>query len=175
MTDLLSLWLPILLSAVAVFVVSSVLHMATPWHKSDARRLPEEEKVMDALRAHFKPEFLNRVDDIIIFNALGKEQLKHIVDLRLEDLRRLVADRRITIELTDRAKELLFAEGYDVQYGARPLKRAIQRMIQDPLALKILDGEVLHGDHVVADTDAQMRQMTFRVSRRAADKQPVKA
>ncbi len=70
---------------------------------------------MDALQAHFKPEFLNRVDDIIIFNPLGKEQLTKIVELRLEDLRRLLADRKISLELTDAAKELLFAEGYDVQ------------------------------------------------------------
>jgi ATP-dependent Clp protease ATP-binding subunit ClpB len=91
------------------------------------------------------------------------------VDLRLEDLRRLLADRKISIELTDAAKDLLFAEGYDVQYGARPLKRAIQRMIQDPLALKILDGEVLHGDHVVVDADMAKRQMVFTVSRRVAE------
>ncbi|MGZ4839593.1 MAG: type VI secretion system ATPase TssH, partial [Terriglobales bacterium] len=100
-----------------------------------------------------------------IFNPLAKEQLTRIVDLRLEDLRRLLADRKISIELTDAAKDLLFAEGYDVQYGARPLKRAIQRMIQDPLALKILDGEVLHGDHVVVDADLPRRQMVFNVSR----------
>jgi len=126
-------------------------------------------QVMAAVQASFKPEFLNRVDDIIIFNPLGKEQLTRIVELRLEDLRRLLADRKISIELTDKAKELLFTEGYDVQYGARPLKRAIQRLVQDPLALKILDGEVLHGDHVVVDADLPRRQMTFAVSRRVAE------
>ena len=123
------------------------------------------EKVMEAMRAHFKPEFLNRVDDVIIFNPLGKEQLTRIVELRLGDLRQLLAARRITIELTDPARELLFTEGYDPSYGARPLKRAIQRLIQDPLALKILDGQVLHGDHVVADSDAKQRVMKFRVER----------
>ena len=123
------------------------------------------EKVMEAMRAHFKPEFLNRVDDVIIFNPLGKEQLTRIVELRLGDLRQLLAARHITIELTDPARELLFTEGYDPSYGARPLKRAIQRLIQDPLALKILDGEVLHGDHVVADSDAKQRVMKFRVER----------
>ena len=126
-------------------------------------------QVMAAVQASFKPEFLNRVDDIIIFNPLGKEQLTRIVELRLEDLRRLLADRKISIELTDKAKELLFTEGYDVQYGSRPLKRAIQRLVQDPLALKILDGEVLHGDHVVVDADLPRRQMTFAVSRRVAE------
>ena len=141
--------------------------MRTPEDFEQARKL-----VMNALQAHFKPEFLNRVDDIILFNPLGKEQLIKIVDLRLEDLRRLLADRNISLELTDPAKELLFTEGYDVNYGARPLKRAIQRMIQDPLALKILDGEVLHGDHVVVDADARERKMKFAVSRAVAGKRP---
>src|SRR5690349_12217086 len=109
------------------------------------------ELVMQALHGHFKPEFLNRVDDIIVFTPLGKEQLVKIIDLRLEDLRRLLADRKISIELTDAAKDLLFTERFDATFGARPLKRAIQKLVQDALALQILDGEVLHGDHVVVD------------------------
>ena len=125
------------------------------------------EHVLEALRQHFRPEFLNRVDDIIVFSPLGEEQLTHIIELRLDDLRKLLADRKITIELTPAAKELLFVEGYDRAYGARPLKRAIQKMIQDPLALKILEGEVLHGDHVVVDADVAKRKMTFAVSARA--------
>ena len=123
------------------------------------------ELVMTALHGHFKPEFLNRVDDIIVFTPLGKEQLVKIIDLRLEDLRRLLAERKISIELTDAAKKLLFTEGYDPNFGARPLKRAIQKLIQDPLALKILDGEVLHGDHVVADADKRSGKIKFAVSR----------
>src|SRR6266852_1131577 len=119
--------------------------------------------VMEALRQHFRPEFLNRVDDIIVFGPLGEEQLTRIIELRLDDLRKLLADRKITIELSPAAKELLFMEGYDRAYGARPLKRAIQRLIQDPLALKILEGEILHGDHVVVDADIPKRQMTFTV------------
>jgi ATP-dependent Clp protease ATP-binding subunit ClpB len=130
------------------------------------------QQVMNVLHAHFKPEFLNRVDDIIIFRPLGKEQLVKIVDLRLEDLRRLLADRKISLELTDAAKELLFTEGYDPNFGARPLKRAIQKMVQDPLALKILDGEVLHGDHVVVDADKKAGKMTFKVSERVGEKEP---
>jgi len=126
-------------------------------------------EVMEAVRAHFKPEFLNRVDDIIIFNPLGKEQLAKIVDLRLEDLRKLLADRKISIELTPAAKELVFTEGYDPNYGARPLKRAIQRLIQDSLALKILDGEVLHGDHVVIDVDKKQHKLTFKVAKRVGE------
>ena len=131
------------------------------------------QQVMNALHSHFKPEFLNRVDDIIIFHPLGKEQLVHIVDLRLEDLRRLLADRKISIELTDGAKELLFTEGYDPNFGARPLKRAIQKLVQDPLALKILDGEVLHGDHVIVDADKKAGKMTFAVSKRVGEKSAI--
>jgi ATP-dependent Clp protease ATP-binding subunit ClpB len=127
-------------------------------------------QVMETLHGHFKPEFLNRVDDIIIFHPLGKEQLVKIVELRLEDLRRLLADRKISLELTDAAKELLFTEGYDPNFGARPLKRAIQKLVQDPLALKILDGEVLHGDHVVVDADKKAGKMTFKVSDRVGEK-----
>jgi len=109
--------------------------------------------VMNALRAHFKPEFLNRVDDFIIFNPLGTEELSKIIDLRLEEVRCLLAERQITLELTDSAKELLLREGYDPDFGARPLKRSIQRLVQDPLAVKILHDEVHHGDRVVVDIE----------------------
>ena len=129
------------------------------------------ELVMQALHGHFKPEFLNRVDDIIVFTPLGKEQLTKIIDLRLEDLRRLLAERKISIELTDRAKELLFTQGFDPSFGARPLKRAIQKVVQDPLAMKILDGEVLHGDHVVVD--AKNGKVQFEVSHRVYEKESI--
>jgi ATP-dependent Clp protease ATP-binding subunit ClpB len=128
-------------------------------------------QVMQALHAHFRPEFLNRVDDIIVFHPLGKEQLVKIIELRLEDLRRLLAERKISIELTDPAKDLVFTDGFDPNFGARPLKRAIQKLIQDPLAMKILDGEILHGDHVVVD--AAKGKMKFQVSRRVGE--PVRA
>ena len=121
------------------------------------------DQVMDVLRQSFRPEFLNRVDDIVIFRPLGEEQLSHIIDLRLKDLERLLADRHITIELTDGAKHQLMQSGYDPAYGARPLKRAIQRLIQDPLAIKILDGEVLRGDHVEVDADPKNNQLKFEV------------
>jgi ATP-dependent Clp protease ATP-binding subunit ClpB len=132
------------------------------------------QQVMNALHGHFRPEFLNRVDDIIIFRPLGKEQLIKIVELRLEDVRRLLADRKISIELTDAAKDLLFTQGYDVNFGARPLKRAIQKLIQDPLALKILDGEILHGDHVIVDADKKAGKMKFDVSKRVGEKERAK-
>ncbi|HZQ95187.1 MAG TPA: ATP-dependent chaperone ClpB [Candidatus Sulfotelmatobacter sp.] len=131
-------------------------------------------QVQNLLHTHFKPEFLNRVDDIIVFRPLGKEQLVKIIELRLEDVRRLLADRKISLELTDAAKDLLFTEGYDPNFGARPLKRAIQKLIQDPLALKILDGEVLHGDHVVVDADQKAGRMKFEISQRVGQKAPAK-
>jgi len=132
-------------------------------------------QVMNALHSHFRPEFLNRVDDIIVFRPLGKEQLVKIIELRLEDVRRLLADRKISLELTDAAKDLLFTEGFDPNFGARPLKRAIQKLVQDPLALKILDGEILHGDHVVVDADKRAGKMVFEVSKRVGEKEPAKA
>ena len=152
-------------------VIIMTSNIGSAYLQAESLHTPEDfeqarKQVMNALQAHFKPEFLNRVDDIILFNPLGKEQLSKIVELRLEDLRRLLAERKISLELTDSAKELLFTEGYDPNYGARPLKRAIQKLIQDPLALKILDGEILHGDHVVVDADKRAGKMTFKVSRR---------
>ncbi len=122
-------------------------------------------QVMEVVQSHFRPEFLNRVDDIIIFRPLEEAQLIRIVDLQLANVRKLLADRRISIEVTATAKELIFREGYDRVYGARPLKRAIQRLVQDPLAMKILDGEVLHGDHVVIDVDRKKDRLTFEVER----------
>jgi ATP-dependent Clp protease ATP-binding subunit ClpB len=143
--------------------------------RSDEDYEKAAQQVMNQLHAHFKPEFLNRVDDIIVFRPLGKEQLVKIIELRLEDVRRLLADRKISLELTDAAKDLLFTQGYDPNFGARPLKRAIQKLIQDPLALKILDGEVLHGDHVVVDADKKVGRMTFEISKRVGEKEPAKA
>jgi ATP-dependent Clp protease ATP-binding subunit ClpB len=143
--------------------------------RSDKEFDEASKQVMNALHSHFKPEFLNRVDDIIVFRPLGKEQLVRIIELRLEEVRRLLADRKISLELTDAAKDLLFTEGFDPNFGARPLKRAIQKLVQDPLALKILDGEVLHGDHVVVEADKKAGRMVFEVSKRVGEKEPVKA
>jgi ATP-dependent Clp protease ATP-binding subunit ClpB len=143
--------------------------------RSDRAFEEASKQVLEALHGHFKPEFLNRVDDIIVFRPLGKEQLVKIIELRLEDVRRLLADRKISLELTDAAKELLFAQGYDPNFGARPLKRAIQKLVQDPLALKILDGEILNGDHVIVDADKRLGKMTFEVSKRVGEKEPAKA
>jgi ATP-dependent Clp protease ATP-binding subunit ClpB len=155
-------------------------NLGSSYLQADHVQTPEEfekasEQVLNALHGHFRPEFLNRVDDIIVFAPLGKEQLVKIIELRLEDVRRLLADRKISIELTDAAKDLLFTEGYDPNFGARPLKRAIQKLVQDPLALKILDGEILHGDHVVVDADKKAGKMKFEVSKRVGEKEATKA
>ena len=112
-----------------------------------------ERQVMAALRDAFKPEFLNRVDEIIIFNSLGREEIKSIVEIQLKRLRQNLASRKMALEITDRAKALLADKGYDPVYGARPLKRTIQRLIQDPLAVKILEGEFKEGDRIKIDSD----------------------
>ena len=107
-----------------------------------------------ALREAFRPEFLNRVDDTIIFRSLDRDDLLAIVDLQLERLDAMLAERRIRLEVTDAAKRVLAEEGYDPAFGARSLKRTIQRLVQDPLATKLLDGEFSPGDVVVVDGDA---------------------
>ena len=111
----------------------------------------QKKRVLEALREFFKPEFLNRIDDVVVFNPLGRDQLDRIIDLQLGHLRALLAERKISLELTRAARELLFREGYEPAYGARPLKRAIQRLLQDPLAKRILEGEILPGDTVTVD------------------------
>ncbi len=110
-----------------------------------------EKRVMDILRATFKPEFLNRIDDIVIFNALGPEEIKEIVGIQIGLLSKRLEANKITLKLTESAEEFLANTGFDPVYGARPLKRAIQRYIQDPLAVKILEGSVKEGDDVAMD------------------------
>jgi ATP-dependent Clp protease ATP-binding subunit ClpB len=138
--------------------------LSTAWAEGDEGFEDARARVMDELRKHFRPEFLNRVDDIVVFHALGEQQLTHIVDLRVADLQKLLADRHITLTLTDAAREAIFKAGYDRAYGARPLKRAIQRLVQDKLAMKILDGTVLHGDRVMVDAGTD--GLEFRVEER---------
>jgi ATP-dependent Clp protease ATP-binding subunit ClpB len=118
------------------------------------QRAELERHVQEALRASFKPEFLNRVDETIIFHQLGREQIRRIVDIQLVRVQHLLEERRIQLEVSDEARELLAQKGYDPHYGARPLKRVIQRMLQDPLAMKILEGEFLEGSKVRVDARA---------------------
>ncbi len=116
-------------------------------------------EVMDALRAHFRPEFLNRLDEIIIFHALSRVEMRSIIDIQLRGLMKRLEDRKILVDLTDRAKDLLIAEGYDPTYGARPLKRTIQRRVLDPLAMRVLQGEF--GEGAVVRIDAPRGELEF--------------
>jgi ATP-dependent Clp protease ATP-binding subunit ClpB len=122
---------------------------------------PEEmrRRVMEAVQSYFRPEFLNRVDEIILFNSLTIEQITHIVDIQLELLRKRLAERKLTLTLTDAAKAAIAQAGYDPVYGARPLKRAIQRQVQDPLANQLLAGAFKEGDEIVVD--ARDGRLTF--------------
>jgi ATP-dependent Clp protease ATP-binding subunit ClpB len=119
-----------------------------------------ETQVTQALRGHFKPEFLNRVDDIIIFKPLGQGEISHIVDLQLARFDRLLADKKLRLDVTPAARELLAREGYDPAFGARPLKRAIQRLLQNPLAMALLQGEYGEGDTI--RVDAAGESLTFQ-------------
>ncbi|HEX3549670.1 MAG TPA: AAA family ATPase, partial [Candidatus Elarobacter sp.] len=119
--------------------------------------------VLDELRQRFRPEFLNRIDEIVVFHKLSEEQLKSIVDIQLDRVRGRLRERRIALEITDAAKTHLVRTGYDPAYGARPLKRAIQREIETPLGRKILAGEVRDGDVVRIDADASRGELTFNV------------
>ncbi|MCL1926651.1 MAG: ATP-dependent chaperone ClpB, partial [Syntrophorhabdaceae bacterium] len=111
--------------------------------------------VMEELRHVFRPEFLNRLDEIILFRSLGKESLARIVEIMASELNIRLADRKITVELTDAAKARIAEIGYDPAFGARPLRRAIQKHLQDPLAVRILNSEFKEGDKVTVDTDGK--------------------
>jgi ATP-dependent Clp protease ATP-binding subunit ClpB len=120
-----------------------------------------EQAVREELRNHFRPEFLNRIDEIIVFHPLSREQISSIVDIQMRRVVQRLADRKIELELTDRAKDRLAAEGFDPAYGARPLKRAIQKEILDPLSLQLLEGKFHEGDHIIADANGGDR-LEFR-------------
>jgi ATP-dependent Clp protease ATP-binding subunit ClpB len=144
---------------------NTVLIMTSNLGSREIQSVQDDEKqvreaVMQELRLHFKPEFLNRIDDIVIFHQLSREQVGKIIDVQLERLRAMLAERNVTLKLDNSARELLMREGYDPTYGARPLKRAIQSYIQNPLAVKLLQGEIQPGQtvHVSANGD----QMEFK-------------
>jgi ATP-dependent Clp protease ATP-binding subunit ClpB len=148
-------------------VGSSIIHDSNPIgfsvnqrghqdHQEDVRK-----RLLDALRQTFRPEFLNRVDDIIVFNSLTREHLTVIIDLQLRRLERQLADRGLKLEITPAAKELIMNDGYDTAYGARPMRRSIQRLVQDPLALRLLEGDFLPGDTIMADRDDSGLKLKF--------------
>ena len=154
----------------AVLILTSNVGSAALFELADRNPDQARREAMDALRATFRPEFLNRVDDIVLFNPLGREQLAKIVDLQLAAVSRLLADRQVRIELTPAARSLVLAEGFDPAYGARPLRRTVQRLIQDLLALEILEGRVLPGDTIRLDADAAGGRMRFeRVEGKSAE------
>ena len=128
-------------------------NVGTQWIQElgDTNSPEMEKRVMDALRSTFRPEFLNRIDEIVIFNSLGPEEIKKIVEIQMGLLAKRLEASKITLELTDKTKEFLANSGFDPVYGARPLKRTIQHLVQDPLAMKILDGSVKEGDHLRMD------------------------
>jgi ATP-dependent Clp protease ATP-binding subunit ClpB len=130
-------------------------------HGKDKRTEDTRKQLLDALRQQFRPEFLNRVDDIIVFNSLTREHLRLIVDIQLRNVGKMLKDRKMALEVTEAAKDRLISEGYDPQYGARPMKRAIQRMIQDPLALKLINGEFVEGDTVLVDAGPNEGELVF--------------
>jgi ATP-dependent Clp protease ATP-binding subunit ClpB len=128
---------------------------------NDENREMVEARVMAVLRDTFKPEFLNRVDDVIMFNPLTEADLRRIVDLQLAHVQDLLVDRRVTLDVTPEAKDLLVAEGYDPIYGARPLKRVIQRLVQNPLALAMLEGAYGEGDTIRVTHEAGAPALGF--------------
>jgi ATP-dependent Clp protease ATP-binding subunit ClpB len=133
--------------------VASDLILEASRHDSDENRRRMRDRLMDALRKTFRPEFLNRIDEIVTFESLGLEQIHAIVDIQLEDLRRRLADRKISLSLTDAARERLAEQGYDPVFGARPLKRTIQRMVENPLAVEVLAGKFGEGDRILVDVE----------------------
>ncbi len=127
-----------------------------------------EKRVEEGLRATFRPEFLNRVDDVIIYKLLGREELSRIVDLQLERARELLADRKLSMELTDAARELISSEGFEPAFGARPLKRALQRLLLNPLSTALLEGKFSEGDRVIVDREPDADRLSFRRAAAAA-------
>jgi ATP-dependent Clp protease ATP-binding subunit ClpB len=121
-----------------------------------------KKRVMEALRAHFRPEFLNRVDETVIFNSLSLENIKKIVDLQVESLRKRLSGKKIEMSLTDAAADYIAQEGFDPAYGARPLRRTIEREIQNPLALKLLEGEFPEGSRIKVDVDSRTGGLKFK-------------
>jgi ATP-dependent Clp protease ATP-binding subunit ClpB len=131
-------------------------------HAKDTRHDETRKRLLEALRHQFRPEFLNRVDDIIVFNALAREHLSQIVDIQLNNVAKLLKDRKLKLEVTPAAKERIISEGYEPQYGARPMRRAIQRLIQDPLALRLINGDFAEGETIVVDVAPEGNELVFR-------------
>jgi len=137
-------------------------------HTKDSATASVRSKLLEALRSTFRPEFLNRIDDIIVFNSLSREHLVKIIDIQLKRLEKQLQERGLRLELTESAKDLLMREGYDPVYGARPMRRAIQRLILDPLALKLLNAGFREGETIIVDADPGGQSLRFEKQALAA-------
>jgi ATP-dependent Clp protease ATP-binding subunit ClpB len=155
----------------AVIIMTS--NIGSQYIMGDLDEATMRARVMEAMRQHFRPEFLNRVDDIVIFHRLGRAQLREIAEIQLNHVRGLLAKRGVTLSLTEAATDLLIEEGYDPVYGARPLKRVLQRRIIDPLAIRVIQGDVREGDHVVVEVEDG--ELDFRVVETAEFEEPARA
>jgi ATP-dependent Clp protease ATP-binding subunit ClpB len=145
-------------------VVIMTSNIGSQWIVDLGERDYEEmrRRVMEAVRAQFKPEFLNRIDELIIFHGLGLKEIKAIVEIQMKRLQKRLSEKRISLQLSERSKEWIAKEGFDSAYGARPLKRVIQKEIQDKLAIKILEGRFKEGDRVTVDVDEKKGELIFR-------------
>jgi ATP-dependent Clp protease ATP-binding subunit ClpA len=130
-------------------------------HGKDKATEDTRKRLLEALRSQFRPEFLNRVDDIIVFNSLTREHLSQIVDIQLNNVSKLLKDRKVKLEISAAAKDAIISEGYDPLFGARPMKRAIQRLISDPLSLKLITGEFLEGETILVDAKVGQPELQF--------------
>ena len=145
-------------------VVIMTSNIGSQWIMDLGERDYEEmrRRVMDAVKSHFKPEFLNRIDELIIFHSLGLDQIKAIVEIQIKKLEKRLSERRLQFKMTEKAREWLAKEGYDPAYGARPLKRLIQKEIQDKLAMRILEGKFKEGSTITVDVDDRKEELVFK-------------
>jgi ATP-dependent Clp protease ATP-binding subunit ClpB len=144
-------------------VIIMTSNIGSQWIR-DLAGNPDEmrRRITEALQSHFRPEFLNRVDETIIFNSLGMEEIKQIVELQLDQLKARMKERKLEMVLSEGAREYLAKEGFDPAYGARPLRRTIEKQVQNPLALKLLEGEFAEGDTIKVDLDKKTGKLMFK-------------
>jgi len=146
----------------AILIMTSNIGSEYSYQMNSANKEEITRQINQVLRDHFKPEFLNRVDEIVTFNRLNKEQIIQIVDIQLEILKKRLEEKKIKLKVTSEAKEVLAERGFDPQYGARPLKRTIQRYVQDPLALQMLEGKIKEKDSVQVEFDENKKEIVFQ-------------
>ena len=146
----------------AILIMTSNIGSEYSYQMNSANKEEITRQINQVLRDHFKPEFLNRVDEIVTFNRLNKEQIIQIVDIQLEILKKRLEEKKIKLKVTSEAKEVLAERGFDPQYGARPLKRTIQRYVQDPLALQMLEGKIKEKDNIQVEFDENKKEIVFQ-------------